>query len=534
MRIFLFNRLADATHVFFSTSCAAPGRFFRLGAGPLARQSALLPQPCGGPGRAPGRAPAARLHPLWGGLLIGCLAQATPAPAQSVAPGLGTDFGLGATLATGLASAQSLHADMIASFGRGSAPVVLTGGALSLNGRALQEWQGTIASLYNLSAGAGTPTGTGSYAVRGAVVPHGTMSINITPTLGGGAGASAIAYLAAPRADGTQAIIDTRSFAPETPAGNRIEMHAFSPTAEGGIFVAMALDGDTRSTTALGVVYDRQGVALTGVGNPDQTRVTTRSQERTRDRARGLRLGLRRDSAHGWAAVGWVSEGWSGASWQQAGWQESSLRQEDWAQEGWTVTPRIGVGHATSDSRRLQETSYGIVSAPSLATARTAALPEVTLSRSERLRSRLASVSLGALAQRDIGNGWSLSIGMDIGRGRMQAQLQGHDGVGIGSLAARGTTDPEQTYRAMTWLGNVSLGLSHRIDKNTQIGFEVFADRITRVPEVVTRATGSGGTVTGGATDVGFSGAGEQNFTRTFASGSQSGLGVGISFVHRF
>ena len=543
MRIYLFNTLAEATHLFSATTCAAPGHCFRLGACEPPPKDPLAPQLCG----CLRRTTKAWHSHLWGAALICCLAQAAPARAEPTVPGIGTDFGLGAALSAGIASAQALHTSMTQSFGHGAAPVILTGGALSLNGNALQQWQDTISSLYGPATGTGGGLGTSNYAVQGPRVPHGMVSIDITPSLGGGAGASAVAHLTAPGTAGTLASIETRSFSPETPAGNRIEMHAFSPTAEGGIFVAMALDGDTKSTTALGLVYDRQGVALTGVGNPDQTRVTTRLQERNKSRAQGLRLGLRRDSAHGWAAVGWVAEGWSGVNWQEAGRQRGSLHQDDWGQEGWTLTPRIGLGQATTDSRSLLATSYGIVPAATAASARSvsersvsataasaSSLPEVTLSRHERLRSKLSSVTLGGVAQRDIGNGWSLSIGVDLGRGRMRGQMLGIDGVGIDTIAARGSPDPEQQYRAMTWLGNVSLGLSRRVGRNTEVGFEVFADHISNVPTVVTRITGGGGSVTGGATGVGFSGAGEQNYTRTLVAKPQSGLGVGISFVHRF
>ncbi|KFE36448.1 autotransporter outer membrane beta-barrel domain-containing protein [Thioclava atlantica] len=427
---------------------------------------------------------------VWGLAAIAASAGPAAAGPQIRFVGIGAAAGFGMTRG---AQSEAVPEAGGGRLPRASGSTLSEGAACTLGKDGFLEWEGSIGHFRAKRTSESLVPSGSTFSASTGTLPSGTIKIDTAPsTLPPGAQGTAV--VTAPGPSGTTVRIDSSSFSPQDPPGNRTTVFAYSPTAGGGSYIAMALDGQSLTAAGFGLIYDGQGIVVAGLGGPGWTRKSTMLRDTTTSWSQSLRIGRRIDT--------------SGP---------------------WTLTPRVGLETLALDRRISQQVSYRLDPFSDGAT-----LPAITLGQTERLRSHYLALTLGAGASRDLGDGWRLAVSLDAGRGRMHGTLSGWHNATIEGIAAQSFADPEQRYSTMTWTGRVTLGLSREIGSDTTLSIGLYEDYLSAVPTMVTELSPASGDITTGADSVSVDGGGTELYTRRVATRPQFGTGVSLSIVHRF
>lgn len=434
------------------------------------------------------------LLPLLELVIVGLLA--SPAHAEN-APGLrwiGAGSGGSGTIAFGPSF------DPVPSAGGGtvrlttSGPGLSFGAALDLGHDFFVEWDGEISLVDGSRTITRSAPSTGAFSITSQSVPTGTISVDTSPsTSPAGAGAKIVAT--APGQGGSTVTISSTNVSPSSPAGNTISVYAFSPTLNGGAFVSAVLKGDSQTSAAYGLIYDQTGFALTGLGGAGLTSVTTELHDSTDAVDQRLLLGRG------------ISVG-----------------------SGWTLTPKFGLDLLHTDRTIAQNVLYR----QDLGVAGVTNPPSVSLGQTERLRSTYVTMLLGTSANRPLGNGWTMSLSADLGRGRVTGHYSSSTSVTVTGVATQSMQGASSGYEAMTWISHIGVGFSRPVAPDTTFFVGVSGGYLSAVPSVTTVARSSSPAGSGGTSVANLNGSGQVEYVRGVVTHPQFSATISASLVWRF
>lgn len=373
-----------------------------------------------------------------------------------------------------------------------SGPGLSLDATVGMDGPGFLEWRGSVYHLGASRTVSTTSTVSGNFTRTTGTVPTGTISVDTTPS-SSPPGAQAKVTTSAPAAGGGTTTTVSTALSPSSPPGNSVSQSTYSQTAGGGMYTALVTNGDNQTSAAYGLIYDQNGIAITGVAVSGWTTLTSNFRDTTNGLDQSLMLGRNLDLG------------------------------------SWELRPKIGVDALRTDRSISEATTYEL--APSLAA--TASLPTVTLSQTERLHSHYLALMLGAGAHRPFGHGWRLDAAVDLGRAHMTGHYSGTTSVAISGLPGQSQALASQSYSAMSWIGRTTIGVSREVAPGTRVSLGIFCSYLSAVPSVITVQTG--GTVgTGGTTTAGLSGSGQVQYTRAVVHHPQLTTGLSLGLVYRF
>lgn len=354
---------------------------------------------------------------------------------------------------------------------------------LGTDGPGFLEWTG---SYYRLTASrtvSQTSAVSGSFTKTSGTLPQGTITVNTTPP---GSGAQINVQVTAPGA--------TTTATGTSPSGSSQSISTFQQSANGGVYAVGVLDGTSGTSAGYGIIYDQNGVAITGVGVSGWTVLTSHFSDTTTGISQGLAYGRAIDLG------------------------QLELR------------PKIGLEGLRTTRTIDESTSYALDTAISTA----GGLPTVSLGQTERLRSTYLALMLGADASRPIGNGWALDAGLSVGRGHMTGRYSGASTVSISGTASASQPVAEQSYSAASWMGRTSIGLSREVSPNLRVSMGIFVSYLSAVPSLVTVSAGSASAGSGTTTTASLNAGGQVQYTRAVVEHSQLATGISLGLVYRF
>ncbi|WP_127903610.1 hypothetical protein [Solirhodobacter olei] len=354
---------------------------------------------------------------------------------------------------------------------------------LGTDGPSFLEWTG---SYYRLTASrtvSQTNAVSGSFTKTSGTLPQGTITVDTTPP---GTGAQINVQVSAPGA--------TTNATGNSPSGSSQSISTFQQTATGGVYAVGVLDGTSGTSAGYGIIYDQNGVAVTGVGVSGWTVLTSHFSDTTTGISQGLAYGRAIDLG------------------------QLELR------------PKIGLEGLRTTRTITESTTYALDTTISTA----GGLPTVSLGQTERLRSTYLALMLGADASRPIGNGWALDAGLSIGRGHMTGRYSGASTISISGTTSASQQTAEQRYSASSWMGRTSIGLSRKVSPNLRVSMGIFVSYLSAVPSLVTVSSGSGSAGSGTTTTASLNAGGQVQYTRSVVEHSQLATGISLGLVYRF
>jgi hypothetical protein len=275
------------------------------------------------------------------------------------------------------------------------------------------------------------------------------MTVNLTTTADS-TGAQAVADVTlTDSAGGTTSIYSSAS----SPSGSgaAISQWAFSPSADGGVYVALTTDGDAPQAAAYGLLYDDLGFGFFGVGDVGETTVNS---------TYGESLFLTR--------------------------QRLSLSTVYELENDWTFTPRAGPTVMFLDRRSKRSTILDI----DKGNPAVGELPDIGIFEAIKVQSGYLGASVGASFSRRLNDTWVLDLGADIGVTRYRAWYNGRRSVLIDGVSSSGELFARDSRSGTAYVGQVKISLARQFNGNALLRLSLAADYISKVPYVLTSATG--------------------------------------------
>ncbi|OIQ78899.1 hypothetical protein GALL_393890 [mine drainage metagenome] len=428
-----------------------------------------------------------------------CLAPwfaATAAPAQDSAA---IQFvGLSPSLSFGILHAPAF--DLTPTVGGGSTRLSQDGVEFGLDAEirlgesTFLEWNGSLFSYSGSRNISSTTPTSGAFTITSGTLPTGTITVDVTPATAPAQAYIQIITTAPPLNPADVGETKTTNSSPETPAGNYISHKDFSLTAGGFMADVLVLLGDKLTAAGYGLISDQGGFIITGFGGPGWTTVNTVLRDTTDGSDQMLMLGHT----------------------VQLG-------------QGWLLTPQIGVDAQHISRSIFQGATYNLGSNLPV----TEILPAVSFSQTEQLRSDYLALMGGLGFSRPIGQGWTLSNSLDVGRGWMSGSYHSQSDISVVGFGDQSVVGASQHYSAQPWIGRVTIGASRSLTPNTTVTFGLFCSYLSAVPTVVTTSVSAPPSASS-STTTSTTAANQVAYTRGVITRPQYSVGLSVNLVYRF
>ncbi len=275
------------------------------------------------------------------------------------------------------------------------------------------------------------------------------MTVNLTTTADS-TGAQAVADVTlTDSAGGTTSIYSSASS--PSGGGSAISQWAFSPSADGGVYVALTTDGDAPAAAAYGLLYDDLGFGFFGVGDVGKSTVNA---------TYGESLFLTR--------------------------QRLTLSTVYDLENDWIFSPRAGPTFMFLDRKSKRSTLLDIDKGnPAVAD-----LPDIGIFEAIRIQSGYLGATVGASFSRRLDDTWVLDLSGDIGVTRYRAWYNGRRSVLIDGVSSSGELFARDSRSGTAYIGQLKVSLARQSNGNALLRLSLAADYISKVPYVLTSATG--------------------------------------------
>lgn len=278
-------------------------------------------------------------------------------------------------------------------------------------------------------------------------LPFGNVSLDVRALDPGGEvgpGAALWAQIAVAQNTGDTKTIEVTAFSPAEPVGNSIAIYADSSGDGAGAFLGAALSGTTQSTSALGVIYDVNGFALVGIAGNDAIKRRFQMNDEVTSQKRSLHIGY---------SAGSVSD--------------------------WNMSVKLGINATQTDRTIAQHARFSFAAN---AASGASGIPAIKYSITENIRWSYISADIGGSATRNLGQGWSVSVAVEVGVGTIKGNYNASRRIRVEGLSDQRYRSSRQSFSRGAAHGKISLGISRRLGRHTTATLEVWAAGMSAVP----------------------------------------------------
>ncbi|MCD7059646.1 hypothetical protein [Pelagibacterium xiamenense] len=347
-----------------------------------------------------------------------------------------------------------------------------------------------------LFVGLGESTDTTTYSGNDPLLitgPTGPTAGTIDLVTGSGA---ATASGTATLTDSTGDTANVTSSASSPPGDNAVAQFSVTTTETGAALVALTTDGAGPDASAFSLIADDNGFALVGVGDLEDTTVTSRTSETLLMTSQKVMF-------------------------------SSPITLDD----GWAITPTLGPSYNLIARSVHQETLVDVEEPGGLGDT----IPLFGIEHDDNLTAHYLGGIIGASISGPIADGWRFSVGTELGVSGYWADYEGTAAAvipGVTGISLPGTDD---SLSGATLYNRVSGGVTYLDQNGLTLSFGVHVERLGDVPYVQTTEVSSpDADFSGGDTEANYSASGETYYEKSIATGPMWNVGATISLTNRF